>query len=111
AAGAGLQGGGGAAALRQEPQALGHPVHAGDDRRQEQQQREVALHHVEIPGRGVADEGGKDRRSDHGHVYSSTCRMARKASWGTSTEPICFILFLPAFCFSRSLRLRLTSPP
>jgi len=26
-------------------------------------------------------------------------------------EPTCFMRFLPAFCFSNSLRLRVTSPP
>ena len=36
---------------------------------------------------------------------------ARNASCGTSTRPTCFMRFLPAFCFSSSLRLRLTSPP
>ena len=36
---------------------------------------------------------------------------ARKAFCGTSTLPICFIRFLPRFCFSSNLRLRLTSPP
>ena len=36
---------------------------------------------------------------------------ATKASWGTSTRPIDFIFFLPSFCFSSSLRLRLISPP
>ena len=36
---------------------------------------------------------------------------ARKASCGISTEPTIFILFLPSFCFSRSLRLREMSPP
>ncbi len=41
----------------------------------------------------------------------STCRMARKASCGTSTEPICFMRFLPAFCFSSSFFLRVMSPP
>ena len=41
----------------------------------------------------------------------SSFRTARKAFWGTSTLPICFIRFLPRFCFSNSLRLRLTSPP
>ncbi|VKO89959.1 transposase [Streptococcus pneumoniae] len=35
----------------------------------------------------------------------------RKASCGTSTDPMDFMRFLPAFCFSRSLRLRETSPP
>ena len=34
-----------------------------------------------------------------------------KASWGTSTRPMFFIFFLPSFCFSSSLRLRLMSPP
>ena len=36
---------------------------------------------------------------------------ATKASCGTSTRPIVFIRFLPSFCFSSSLRLRLMSPP
>jgi hypothetical protein len=36
---------------------------------------------------------------------------ARNASWGTSILPTCFMRFLPAFCFSSSLRLRVTSPP
>ena len=39
------------------------------------------------------------------------CSTARNASCGISTEPTCFMRFLPAFCFSRSLRLRLRSPP
>ena len=38
-------------------------------------------------------------------------RAARNASWGISTEPTRFIRRFPAFCFSRSLRLRLMSPP
>jgi hypothetical protein len=38
-------------------------------------------------------------------------RAAMKASWGTSTRPTIFIRFLPSFCFSRSLRLRVMSPP
>ncbi len=38
-------------------------------------------------------------------------RMVMKASCGMSTEPICFMRFLPSFCFSRSLRLRVMSPP
>ena len=36
---------------------------------------------------------------------------ARNASCGTSTDPTCFIRFLPAFCFSISFRLRVMSPP
>ncbi len=35
----------------------------------------------------------------------------RNASCGTSTRPTCFIRFLPSFCFSSSLRLRVMSPP
>ncbi len=32
-----------------------------------------------------------------------------KASWGISTLPMLFMRFLPSFCFSNSLRLRLMS--
>src|SRR5207253_7231475 len=47
-----------------------------------------------------------------GHFFSpSRLRTARKASCGTSTIPTCFIRFLPAFCCSSSLRLRVMSPP
>ncbi len=42
---------------------------------------------------------------------SPVSRTARKAFWGMSTLPIDFMRFLPAFCFSQSLRLRLMSPP
>jgi hypothetical protein len=41
----------------------------------------------------------------------SIFRAAIKASWGISTFPNCRIFFLPAFCFSKSLRLRVMSPP
>ena len=44
--------------------------------------------------------------------YSSpSLSTARNASCGTSTLPMAFMRFLPAFCFSRSLRLRVMSPP
>ena len=47
--------------------------------------------------------------------FSVRCRSvdsaAMKASWGTSTRPTIFIRFLPSFCFSSSLRLRVMSPP
>ena len=42
---------------------------------------------------------------------SPTFSTARKASCGISTRPIRFMRFLPSFCFSSSLRLRLMSPP
>ena len=42
---------------------------------------------------------------------SSEDSAAMKASCGTSTRPTIFMRFLPSFCFSSSLRLRLMSPP
>lgn len=44
-------------------------------------------------------------------VSTSPESAAMNASWGTSTRPTIFIRFLPSFCFSRSLRLRVMSPP
>ena len=41
----------------------------------------------------------------------SQFKTARKAFCGTSTEPICFMRFLPLFCFSNSFFLRVISPP
>ena len=54
-----------------------------------------------------------DMRASSGKPgYSSpTLRAARKASWGSSTLPMLFMRRLPSFCFSRSLRLRVMSPP
>src|SRR5215470_9647923 len=43
--------------------------------------------------------------------YSLTFKTAKKASCGISTRPTFFIRFLPSFCFSSSLRLRVMSPP
>ncbi len=42
---------------------------------------------------------------------ASVDSAATKASCGTDTEPMDFMRFLPAFCFSSSLRLREISPP
>ena len=123
------QGRGRRLALRLEAQALQHPKAEGDGRHQKEQQREVAdpaVHEpaaqvdqqagIQQPGqRGQADAqrivGASGFRFAHHRVHSSTWRMARKASCGTSTVPICFMRFLPAFCFSSSLRLRVMSPP
>ena len=44
-------------------------------------------------------------------VSQSSLRAEMKTSPGTSTRPIDFIFFLPSFCFSSSLRLRVMSPP
>src|SRR6266849_2259461 len=45
------------------------------------------------------------------HHYSFTFNTARNASCGISTRPTFFMRFLPSFCFSSSLRLRVMSPP
>ena len=53
-------------------------------------------------------------RGAGGLAHRSSSRAestARKAAWGTFTLPMVFMRFLPAFCFSSSLRLRDTSPP
>ena len=44
-------------------------------------------------------------------LQSSSLRAEMNTSPGTSTRPIDFIFFLPSFCRSRSLRLRVMSPP
>ena len=44
-------------------------------------------------------------------AYESIFNAAMKASCGMSTLPNWRIFFLPAFCFSSSLRLRVASPP
>src|SRR5438270_4460675 len=45
------------------------------------------------------------------HVSSPIRSTARKASCGISTDPTIFMRFLPFFCFSSSLRLRVMSSP
>ena len=45
------------------------------------------------------------------HAAAQLLSTDRNASCGTSTLPTCFIRFLPSFCFSSSLRLRVMSPP
>ena len=47
------------------------------------------------------------RGSDQSPIFSASM----KASCGMSTLPNCRIFFLPAFCLSSSLRLRVASPP
>ncbi len=56
-----------------------------------------------------------DRQDPAGHFFEAVDSFvesaATNASWGTSTRPTIFIRFLPSFCFSSSLRLRVMSPP
>ncbi len=54
-------------------------------------------------------QGSKSRAAENQHQLVFSTSM--KASWGIFTVPIAFIRFLPSFCFSRSLRLRVMSPP
>ncbi len=65
-------------------------------------------HHSTCPRRPVPRGSA---RGGLAHDPSPTFSTARKASCGISTEPTDFIRRLPFFCFSRSLRLRLMSPP
>ena len=68
---------------------------------------------VEAAGRvvpGAASGGGEDEGGQQGH-QASILRAARKALCGISTLPNWRMRFLPSFCLSSSLRLRLMSPP
>ena len=59
----------------------------------------------------VADDRDPRQRLLRPAPSPSSESTARNASWGTSTVPMIFMRFLPFFCFSSSLRLRVTSPP
>src|SRR5712691_224498 len=76
--------------------------------------RNQALEHgVGVEVAVLADPGAE------GHVqveavnafHQSRLNTAMKASCGISTLPTRFRRFFPSFCFSSSLRLRVTSPP
>src|SRR6202040_378444 len=61
-------------------------------------------------------EDGERRREEVvrcrcSHQSISDLSTAMKAACGTSTAPTIFMRFLPSFCFSSSLRLRVMSPP
>ena len=62
--------------------------------------------HVHVQRQGA-------RRTGRHYFFDSSPvdSAAMNASCGTSTRPTIFMRFLPSFCFSRSLRLRLMSPP
>ncbi len=59
---------------------------------------------------GSRKQGYKNGREKQLHLLSDFS-TAMNASCGISTLPIDFMRFLPSFCFSRSLRLRVMSPP
>src|SRR5215213_9384610 len=64
--------------------------------------------------RPETDDGYARLGSGHAFVAALSAprlRTARNASCGISTLPTSFILALPSFCFSRSFRFRVTSPP
>ena len=76
-------------------------------------ERELVLgNRADLPP-ALGDDGlgglGIDEQGDGFH--QSSFNTAMNALWGTWTVPIWRIRFLPSFCFSRSLRLRVTSPP
>ena len=67
------------------------------------------------PELDLPSKSGRDREGQQAHAcflpVSDVDSAAMKASCGTSTRPTIFIRFLPSFCFSSSLRLRVMSPP
>jgi hypothetical protein len=67
-----------------------------------------AIAHRRIARGGCASRIPERRRQQS---QLSTLSAAIKASCGMSTLPNCRIFFLPSFCFSRSFRLRVMSPP
>src|SRR5262249_40129232 len=72
-------------------------------------------HEVAVPAPVRAERKVHVQVSNVPHSYlrrsESRFRTARNASCGTSTPPTCFIRFLPFFCLSSNLRLRVMSPP
>lgn len=65
-----------------------------------------------FPGPTGLWSGGPVRGRAGPAAYSCPIRSAAmKALWGISTSPNWRMRFLPSFCLSSSLRLRLMSPP
>ena len=95
------------------PRLLGHAedVEQALGRRVDAPLGEVLRHLVLGPENHFADSDVASVPASIQARYSSTLSTARNASCGISTEPTDFIRFLPSFCFSRSFRLRVMSPP
>ena len=98
-------------------------VHAGDPARRPGPPR-PALPAPRTPGAPVAPPAGRAHRfpasrAPVGRIVPrlshkrspSSCNTAMNASCGISTDPTCFMRFFPSFWRSRSLRLRVMSPP
>lgn len=65
-----------------------------------------------MPGAGVPSNRGSPAACTTAETSQlSIFKAAMNADCGISTLPNWRIFFLPAFCFSRSLRLRVASPP
>ena len=72
---------------------------------------DVSAFSIRLPEtRRVRGKRSAARRS-RGSAHFSFLRILMKASCGMETFPISFIRFLPSFCLSSSLRLRVMSPP
>ena len=72
---------------------------------------DVSAFSIRVPEtRHVRGKRSTARRS-RGSAHFSFLRILMKASCGMETFPISFIRFLPSFCLSSSLRLRVMSPP
>ena len=68
----------------------------------------MAFAFAALPGQAVCKTVVRKREYP---AQASIFSAARNADCGISTLPNCRMRFLPSFCFSSSLRLRVTSPP
>ena len=84
------------------PQRMGHTS---------KRQRAIAESVVALLFAPVGNRCHRGHRGRRTHSQSDVSSTAMKADWGMETLATCFMRFLPRFCFSRSFRLRVMSPP